>query len=204
MKTTISLIAGLALTVSAIALSGQTGAALPTLAPGQGRFLTSEQRVARQQQMQTTVANLRAKKAAGTLTAEEQAWLDQAEQRGGWCINGTPARLGQQMTPEQRTACQQQMQKYMTDLRAKKAADTITPDEQAWLDQAEKQGGWCVNGIPCGRGWGAQGGAGFGPGCGRGWGAQAGNGFGHGRGRGWGRGANGCPFATPPSPVPGN
>jgi hypothetical protein len=188
MKTKISLIAGLALAVSAIALSGQTGAVLPALEPGQGRFLTSEQRVARQQQMQTTVANLRAKKTAGTLTAEEQAWLDQAEQRGGWCINGTPALLGHEMTPEQRTACQQQMQKYITGLRAKKAAGTITPDEQAWLDQAEKQGGWRINGIQRGRGWGAQAGAGFGPG----------------RGRGWGRGANGCPFATPPSSVPGN
>ena len=45
MKTKISLIAGLALAVLAIALSGQTGAVLPALQPGQGRFLTAEQRV---------------------------------------------------------------------------------------------------------------------------------------------------------------
>jgi hypothetical protein len=190
MKTKISLIVGLALVVSALALSGQSGPGLPSLEPGQGRFLTAEQRVARQQQMQTSVANLRAKKAAGTLTAEEQAWLEQAEQRGGWCINGAPARLGQKMIPDQRTAQQQQMQQYVTDLRTKKAAGTITADEQVWLDQAEKQGGRCINGTPRGRGWGARAGGGFGLGRGRGW--------------GWGRGANGCPFATPPSSVPGN
>jgi hypothetical protein len=40
--------------------------------------------------MQQYVAALRQKQAHGTITAEEQDWLKQAEQRGGLCITGTP------------------------------------------------------------------------------------------------------------------
>lgn len=58
--------------------------------PGFGRSLTPEQRAAHQATMQEAVATLQAKLDAGTITAEELAWLEQAEQRGGPCINGTP------------------------------------------------------------------------------------------------------------------
>jgi hypothetical protein len=40
---------------------------------------------------QQLIAELREKQAAGMLTAEEQAWLARAEQRGGMCLTGTPA-----------------------------------------------------------------------------------------------------------------
>ena len=40
--------------------------------------------------MQQSMIELRQKQANGTLTAERQAWLEQAGQRGGRCIAGTP------------------------------------------------------------------------------------------------------------------
>jgi hypothetical protein len=40
--------------------------------------------------VQDLVANLRAKRDNGTITAQEKARLDQMEQAGGWCVNGVP------------------------------------------------------------------------------------------------------------------
>lgn len=85
--------------VAAVLLAG---AATPLLAqnvpatcpldhePGYGRTLTPEQKAEHRAAMQQYVAELRQKQAQGTLTAEERAWLQQVEQRGGPCIDGTP------------------------------------------------------------------------------------------------------------------
>ncbi len=95
---------------------------------------------------------------------------------------------GCNLTPEQRAERQKVMQAYVAELREKKANNTITPQEQAWLERAEARGGLCINGVPRGpRG---------------GFGAQGTNGSGRGRGgmgRGWcggaGQGGNpNCPF----------
>ena len=59
-------------------------------APGYGRTLTPEQRAAHQAVAQQLVAELKAKREAGKATAEELAWLERVEQRGGMCINGVP------------------------------------------------------------------------------------------------------------------
>lgn len=232
-------LSGMAIAVlAAYSINAVDSTALPDLGPGQGRFLTPEQRVARSQQMQTTVQQLLAKQAAGTLTAEEQAWLNQAGQRGGWCVNGLPARYGQNaafsprwqqmqqlavglrakqaagtitteeqawldrfelgrgwclsgqpggtawsLTPEQRAERQQKMQQLLADLRAKKAAGTITIEEQAWLDYVEQAGGMCVNGVPRGGG-GRYGAAGLGAGRGLRQGGMGRGGWGRGGGRG--------------------
>ena len=58
--------------------------------PGYGRTLTPEQQAAQQAVVQQMVAELRQKQANKTITAEEQAWLQQVEQRGGMCLTGTP------------------------------------------------------------------------------------------------------------------
>jgi len=58
--------------------------------PGYGRSLTPEQRAAHHAVVQQYLTELRQKQANGTLSAEEQAWLKQAEERGGRCITGTP------------------------------------------------------------------------------------------------------------------
>jgi hypothetical protein len=58
--------------------------------PGYGRTLTPEQRAQHRTAVQQMVTELRQKQANGTLTAEEKTWLQQVEQRGGMCINGTP------------------------------------------------------------------------------------------------------------------
>ncbi len=84
---------------------------------------------------------------------------------------------GRNLTPEQRAERQKIMQAYVAGLREKKANNTITPQEQAWLERAEQRGGLCINGVPRGPrgGFGAQGmngqgrGQGAGGGLGRGW-----------------------------------
>ncbi len=97
---------------------------------------------------------------------------------------------GRNLTPEQRAERQKVMQAYVAGLREKKANNTLTADEAAWLQRAEERGGLCINGVPRGPrgGFGAQGLNGQGQGRGRG-----------GMGRGWcggaGPGANpNCPF----------
>jgi hypothetical protein len=58
--------------------------------PGYGRSLTPEQKAAYREVVQVLLAQLQAKRDAGTITAEEAAWLAQVEKRGGMCINGVP------------------------------------------------------------------------------------------------------------------
>ncbi len=96
MKKTIilkSIIAAMLLVSSATVLLAQTTTA-PTCPlghePGYGRSLTPEQRTAQRAVVQQLVNELRGKRAAGAITAEELAFLDQIEKRGGMCINGVP------------------------------------------------------------------------------------------------------------------
>jgi hypothetical protein len=58
--------------------------------PGYGRTLDATQRTGHRAAMESYVAGLRQKEAQGTLTADEQAWLQQAAQRGNPCVTGTP------------------------------------------------------------------------------------------------------------------
>lgn len=118
--------------------------------------------------MQTTVAVLRAKKAAGTLNAAEQAWLDKAEQRGGICITGTPARgAGRAFTP-QAFGTTAPVCPAVAALNAKKAAGTLGAADQTFLQRMDpfgmqrgRHGRNCGRGM--GMGWGR--GKGYMDGC---------------------------------------
>jgi hypothetical protein len=59
-------------------------------APGYGRSLTPEQQSAHREAVRQLMSELRQKQVAGTLTAEETSWLQQARQRGGMGITGIP------------------------------------------------------------------------------------------------------------------
>jgi hypothetical protein len=88
-----SIVAAVLLGGSATMLLAQDAANLPCPvghAPGYGRKLTPEQRAGHRAAMQQQMTVLREKQANGTLTAEEQTWLKQAEERGGPCVTGTP------------------------------------------------------------------------------------------------------------------
>ena len=88
-----AIVAALLLSGSATVLLAQDAASSPCPfghEPGYGRSLTPEQRAAHQAVVQQYLAALRQKQANGTMTAEEQAWLQQAQERGGRCITGTP------------------------------------------------------------------------------------------------------------------
>ena len=97
-----SLLAALLLMSSATLLVAQTTTPAPSATtpcplgyqPGYGRSLTPDQRVQHRAAVQKWVADLRQKQTNGTITAQEQAWLRQAEQRGGMCINGVPRGFG--------------------------------------------------------------------------------------------------------------
>jgi hypothetical protein len=58
--------------------------------PGTGKTLSTEQRAQHIAALQATVQALQAKQEAGTLSNEEQAWLQQVEQRGGYFRTGIP------------------------------------------------------------------------------------------------------------------
>jgi hypothetical protein len=93
MKTLARLLAAFALlTATSTGLLAQTATPVCPLGnqPGYGRSLTPEQRAEHRAAMQAHVAEMRQKQADGSITAEEEAWLQQAEQRGGPCIMGTP------------------------------------------------------------------------------------------------------------------
>ena len=62
-----------------------------------------------------------------------------------------------QLTPEQRTARQQQMAATVEQMRLKKQAGTLTGAEKVWLDRMEQAGGLCVNGTQRGKGGMGQG-----------------------------------------------
>jgi hypothetical protein len=87
-----SIVAAVLLSSSATMLMAQTATPACPLGhePGYGRSLTATQKAEQCAAVQQLVAELRQKQAKGTLTAEEQAWLKQVEQRGGQCVTGTP------------------------------------------------------------------------------------------------------------------
>ena len=76
--------------LTGVLAQAQTATTPPCGGGGAGRMLTAEQRVERQKVMQEYLAGLRAKKGNGTITQEEQAFLDRMEERGGLCVNGVP------------------------------------------------------------------------------------------------------------------
>ena len=91
-----AIVASLLLCGSTLILPAQSPTAVCPLGnePGYGRTLTPEQRVEHRAAMQKLVADLQAKAKSGGLTAEEEALLDQIEQRGGTCLTGTPRGCG--------------------------------------------------------------------------------------------------------------
>jgi len=58
--------------------------------PGTGRAMTAEQRTEHISALQAKLQELSARHQAGTLTDEEQAWLDQVTRRGGLNRTGIP------------------------------------------------------------------------------------------------------------------
>ena len=101
MKTRTSIITGLALSIALLGsvatqalAQDNTAAQCPMGRAGCGQGpawnMTPEQRAEHVQQMQAYVAGLREKKANGSITAEEAAWLAKMEERGGLCVNGVP------------------------------------------------------------------------------------------------------------------
>jgi Spy/CpxP family protein refolding chaperone len=77
-----SIVAAVLLSGSATVLLAQNAANSPCPfghEPGYGRTLTPEQRAAHQAVVQQYLTELRQKQANGTMTAEEQAWLKQAQ-----------------------------------------------------------------------------------------------------------------------------
>jgi hypothetical protein len=87
-----SIVAAVLLSSSATIIMAQTATPACPLghAPGYGRSLTVAQKAEQCAAVQKMVAELRQKQAKGSLTAEEQTWLKQVEQRGGRCVTGTP------------------------------------------------------------------------------------------------------------------
>lgn len=106
------------------------------------------------------------------------------------CPLGHKPGYGRSLTAEQKTAQRAEMQKLVAELRQKQANNTLTSEEQAWLQMVEKRGGQCINGTPRGPGGGKGQGAGNGHGKGKGQGMRDGSGP---------RGANGtCPLGITP------
>jgi hypothetical protein len=85
-----TLLAAVLLSGTGTVLLAQTPAPACPLgqAPGYGRTLDATQRAEHRAAMETYVAGLRQKEAQGTLTADEQAWLQQAAQQGSPCVTG--------------------------------------------------------------------------------------------------------------------
>jgi hypothetical protein len=59
-------------------------------ARGTGKAMSAEQRAEHMAALQGAVQALQAQREAGTLTNEEQAWLEQVERRGGYFRTGIP------------------------------------------------------------------------------------------------------------------
>ncbi|MCL5097753.1 MAG: hypothetical protein M1608_09565 [Candidatus Omnitrophica bacterium] len=98
MKTKIICIVSLVMAAATLGLMAQTAPAQTATAPatvpawtaGPAWSLTPEQLAQRRQMVQNTLADLRAKRDNGTITANENAWLGRMEQAGGLCVNGVP------------------------------------------------------------------------------------------------------------------
>lgn len=85
-------------------------------------------------------------------------------QNRGECPFGHEPGYGRTLTPEAREEHRQAMQQLREELLAKRAAGTITAEEEAWLTRTERRGGPGLGNGPRGPG----GGKGPGPGMGKG------------------------------------
>jgi hypothetical protein len=70
------------------------------------------------------------------------------------CPFGHEPGYGRSLTPEQKEAHRALAQQVMSELRQKQADGTLTDQEKAWLQRAEKRGGTCLTGTPRGGGAG--------------------------------------------------
>lgn len=132
MKTTFitrSLIAAVLLTAAGATLMAQTPTAACPLGhePGYGRSLDAGQKAALCAERQQLVAALREKQAAGTLTADEQAWLQSAGKRGGQCLNGTQGGRGQGKGPGAGNGMGQRQRQGMRDGSGPRCAEGTCP-----------------------------------------------------------------------------
>jgi hypothetical protein len=132
MKTTLitkSIIAALLLGATSTSLSAQTATATCPLGhePGYGRSLDAGQKAGLRAEKQQLVAELQQKQAAGTLTAEEQAWLQSAGQRGGSCVAGTPGGRGQGKGPGAGNGQGQRKRQGMRDGSGPRCAEGACP-----------------------------------------------------------------------------
>jgi hypothetical protein len=230
MKTKSLILLSLTLAASVLIASAQTqttgsqtsGQTWPT---GPAWKLTPEQRAERQQKVQSTLTELRAKRDNGTINTNEKAWLDRMEQAGGRCVNGVPrgGGRGAGLGPRNGTGPRAQMGTCPL-INDSSAAPTLSPGSRG----GGFGRGWCG-----GRGAGQGGGFGLRNGTGPraqmgmcpllndstvaatpalgGRGRGFGMGSGRGRGRGWGGGfglQNGtgpraqdgtCPLLNPPA-----
>jgi hypothetical protein len=144
------LIATMSLTLNCVPAATDTAGNLPEIGPGHGRGLNPAQRQIRHEQVSAKLAELRQKKADGTLTADEQAWLTQLEARGGWCVNGQPPKHAAAFTAEQRKALIDQIQTQLAELRAKKENGNLTDQETKQLTRLEHQQAMIDQGLPPG------------------------------------------------------
>lgn len=133
MKTTLitkSIIAALLLGATGTSLSAQTTTATCPLGhePGYGRTLDAGQKAELRAEKQQFVAELRKKQTAGTLTAEEQAWLQSAGQRSGPCIAGTPRGRGQGNGPGAGNGMGQRKRQGMRDGSGPRCAEGTCPN----------------------------------------------------------------------------
>jgi hypothetical protein len=177
MKTMTALTMGLTLAVSVLAAIAQDNSnqnTAPAWPCGPMWNLTPEQQAARQQQVQATLADLRAKRDNGTIAAHEKAWLDWMEQAGGMCVNGVPrgGRWGMGNGPRNGTGPRAQM--GLCPFATNAPAAAVTPG-------------------PGGRG------PGFGMGYGGGRGRGQGGGFGPRNGTGPRAQMGTCPLVNPPA-----
>lgn len=133
--------------------------------------------------MKSIVAAVLLSGSATILLAQNATWTG--------CPFGYPPGYGRSLTPEQRVEHRATVQKWVSDLRAKRDAGTITAEELALLQRVEQRGGPCVTGAPRG------------PGAGRGPRAANGGGFGYRRGLRDGTGPRSalgtCPLTNTPA-----
>lgn len=157
----ISFIMGLAFVMAGLVVQAQNAPsqpATPTWTPGPAWRLTPEQLAERQQKVQATLADLRAKRDNGTINANEKAWLDRMEQAGGLCVNGVPRGGGRGAGLGPRNG---------TGPRAQMGTCPLVNDPSAGptLGQGGRGGGfgrgWCGGrGLGQGRGFGLRNGTG--------------------------------------------
>ena len=128
-----SIVAAALLSGSVTILMAQTATTACPLGhqPGYGRSLNAAHKAEHRAAVHQVVAELRQKQAAGTLTAEEQAWLQQAEQRGGQCLTGTPRGPGGGKGPGVGNGACQRKRQGLRDGTGPRNADGTCPNDSA-------------------------------------------------------------------------